>query len=69
MDERCFELASKHVGEGYIRQAKEAMTGLNSKMKLLLEQAGGYLAYYKSGNIKSCVFTVKFTTSQEKNVM
>ena len=41
MDERCFELASKHVGDGYIRQATEAMAGLNSKMRLLLEQAGG----------------------------
>ena len=45
MDERCFELASKHVGEGYIRQATEAMSGLNSKMRLLLEQAGGILGF------------------------
>ena len=41
MDERCFELASRHVGEGYVRQATEAMSGLNTKMRLLLEQAGG----------------------------
>ena len=36
MDERCFELASRHVGEGYVRQATEAMSGLNTKMRLLL---------------------------------
>ncbi len=41
MDERCFELASRHVGEGYVRQATEAMSGLNTKKRLLLEQAGG----------------------------
>ena len=53
MDERCFELASKHVGEGYIRQATEAMSGLNSKMRLLLEQAGGILGFKVEAYVKS----------------
>ena len=40
MDERCYELAARHVGEGYVRQATEAMSALSTKMRLLLEQAG-----------------------------
>ena len=38
MDERCVELSSRLVGESYVRQASEAMAGLSSKMRLLLEQ-------------------------------
>ena len=38
MDEKCLELSSRLVGESYVRQASEAMSGLSSKMKMLLEQ-------------------------------
>jgi len=38
MDEKCFELAGRLVGDNYVRQAGEAMSGLTSKMRLLLEQ-------------------------------
>lgn len=38
MDDKCWELTSRLVGESYSRQAREAAAGLTSKTRLLLEQ-------------------------------
>ena len=38
MDERCWELASRVVGESYSRQAREAGSVMTGKTRVLLEQ-------------------------------
>ena len=38
MDEKCWELTSRLVGENYSRQAREARAGFTAKTRLLLEQ-------------------------------
>ena len=38
MDEKCWELASRMVGESYTRQAREAGSVLTGKTRVLLEQ-------------------------------
>ena len=38
MDEKCWELASRAVGETYSRQAREAGSVLTGKIRVLLEQ-------------------------------
>ena len=38
MDEKCLELSARLVGDSYVRQAGEVMSGLSTRTRMLLEQ-------------------------------
>ena len=38
MDDKCLELSARLVGDSYVRQAGEVMSGLSSRTRILLEQ-------------------------------